>query len=55
MVLYLTSSSLTKLSILLFYLRILVAKKDKLATKITLVAVVVYYVAFLFVLFLQCR
>ncbi|KFY22945.1 hypothetical protein V493_06213 [Pseudogymnoascus sp. VKM F-4281 (FW-2241)] len=55
MVLYLTSSSLTKMSILVFYLRILVAKKDKLVTKITLGAMIIYYVAFLIVLFLQCR
>lgn len=55
MLLYLTSSSLTKISILVFYLRILVAKKDKLITKITLGAMLLYYVVLLLVLFLQCR
>lgn len=55
MILYLTSSSLTKISILVFYLRILVAKKDKLITKITLGAMIIYYVVLLLVLCLQCR
>ncbi|OBT89070.1 hypothetical protein VE02_01965 [Pseudogymnoascus sp. 03VT05] len=55
MLLYLTSSSLTKISILVFYLRILVEKKDKLITKITLGAMIIYYVVFLIVLFAQCR
>lgn len=55
MLLYLTSSSLTKISILVFYLRILVEKKDKLITKITLGAMIIYYVVLLIVLFAQCR
>ncbi|OBT66477.1 hypothetical protein VE03_03675 [Pseudogymnoascus sp. 23342-1-I1] len=55
MVLYLTSSSLTKFSILVFYLRILVAKMDKLITKITLGAMVIYYIVLMLILFLQCR
>ncbi|KFY40914.1 hypothetical protein V494_03269 [Pseudogymnoascus sp. VKM F-4513 (FW-928)] len=55
MLLYLTSSSLTKTSILVFYLRILVAKKDKFVTKITLGAMIIYYVVLLIVLFAQCR
>lgn len=55
MILYLTSSSLTKISILVFYLRILVAKKDKLITKITLVAMILYYIVLLLILILQCR
>lgn len=55
MILYLTSSSLTKISILVFYLRILVAKKDKLITKITLIAMVLYYIVLLLILILQCR
>ncbi|KFX91855.1 hypothetical protein O988_04425 [Pseudogymnoascus sp. VKM F-3808] len=55
MVLYLTSSTLTKVSILVFYLRILVDKRDKLITKITLGAMGLYYVVLLLVLFLQCQ
>ncbi|KFY36082.1 hypothetical protein V494_05344 [Pseudogymnoascus sp. VKM F-4513 (FW-928)] len=55
MVLYITTASLTKTSILIFYLRILVSKFDKMVTKITFVFVAAYYVAAFLVLFLQCR
>ncbi|KFY86619.1 hypothetical protein V500_07512 [Pseudogymnoascus sp. VKM F-4518 (FW-2643)] len=55
MVLYITTASLTKTSILIFYLRILVTKFDKMVTKITLGFVVAYYVGSFLVLFLQCR
>ncbi|OBT65039.1 hypothetical protein VE03_05252 [Pseudogymnoascus sp. 23342-1-I1] len=55
MVLYIVTASLTKISILIFYLRILVAKLDKIITKICLGCVVVYFVAAFLVLFLQCR
>ncbi|ELR07913.1 hypothetical protein VC83_06540 [Pseudogymnoascus destructans] len=55
MVLYITTTSLTKTSILVFYLRILVAKVDKIVTKVTIVVVVVYYIASFLALFLQCR
>ncbi|KFX99791.1 hypothetical protein O988_03649 [Pseudogymnoascus sp. VKM F-3808] len=55
MVLYITTASLTKTSILVFYLRILVAKFDKIVTKVTFGFVVAYYVASFLVLFLQCR
>ncbi|KFY25173.1 hypothetical protein V493_04777 [Pseudogymnoascus sp. VKM F-4281 (FW-2241)] len=55
MVLYITTASLTKTSILIFYLRILVTKFDKIITKLTLVSVVIYYVSAFLVLFLQCR
>jgi hypothetical protein len=55
MVLYMTTASLAKASILVFYLRILVAKIDKIVTKITLGVVVVYYIAAFLILCLQCR
>jgi adenine/guanine phosphoribosyltransferase-like PRPP-binding protein len=55
MVLYITTASLTKTSILVFYLRILVTKFDKIVTKVTFGFVVAYYVASFLVLFLQCR
>lgn len=55
MVLYITTASLTKTSILVFYLRILVAKVDKIITKVTFGVVIVYYIGSFLVLFLQCR
>ncbi|OBT72139.1 hypothetical protein VF21_08774 [Pseudogymnoascus sp. 05NY08] len=55
MVLYITTASLTKTSILVFYLRILVAKIDKIVTKVTFGVVVIYYIGSFLVLFLQCR
>ncbi|ELR02965.1 hypothetical protein VC83_00232 [Pseudogymnoascus destructans] len=54
MLLYLASSFLTKISILVFYLRILV-EKDKLITKITLGSMVICYVVLFIILFVQCR
>lgn len=55
MVLYILTSSLTKLSLLVFYLRILVAKIDKWITKGTMVIIAVYFIAITIVLFAQCR
>ncbi|RDL34719.1 Uncharacterized protein BP5553_07847 [Venustampulla echinocandica] len=49
------SNCLTKASILIFYLRILVEKFDKLVTKITLIVVVVFLTVAIFVLFFECR
>jgi hypothetical protein len=55
MILYMVASSCCKLSILVFYMRILVAPLDKLITKITLAACVGYFISILFVLFFQCK
>ena len=55
MVFYICTSSFTKMSLLVFYLRILVAKIDKVITKVTLAAVSAYFVAVMCVLFAQCQ
>jgi hypothetical protein len=55
MLLYMTTVCLTKASILVFYLRILVSKFDKVVTKGTFLFVIVYYVATVLIMFLQCR
>lgn len=55
MIFYICTSSFTKMSILVFYLRILVAKADKMITKMVLAAVVAYFIAITVVLFAQCQ
>ncbi|KFY16371.1 hypothetical protein V491_05354 [Pseudogymnoascus sp. VKM F-3775] len=55
MILYITTAQLTKASILIFYLRILVATTDIIITKVTLAIVGAYYAAAFLLLFLQCR
>lgn len=55
MILYVTTATLTKISILILYLRILVDRVDRMITKITFAAVIAYYLAVLLVLFLQCQ
>lgn len=55
MILYATTANLSKLSILAFYLRILVAKIDKWITKTTILMVCGYYIAVIVILFAQCQ
>lgn len=55
MIFYVCTSTFTKMSLLVFYLRILVAKVDKIITKVTLVLVVAYFIAVIGVLFTQCK
>lgn len=55
MIFYICTSTFTKMSLLVFYLRILVAKLDKIITRVTLAAVVGYCVAVFVVLFTQCK
>ncbi|KFY28782.1 hypothetical protein V493_02762 [Pseudogymnoascus sp. VKM F-4281 (FW-2241)] len=52
---YTVASNLAKTSILVFYLRILVARVDKIITKLALAGVVGYFTSIIFVVFLQCR
>lgn len=55
MVFYICTANFTKMSLLVFYLRILVAKIDKVITKVTLAVVVAYFIAIFGVLFGQCQ
>lgn len=55
MVFYILTSNFTKMSLLVFYLRILVAKIDKVITKVTLAVVIAYCLAIFGVLFGQCQ
>ena len=55
MIFYICTSTFTKMSLLVFYLRILVAKIDKMITKITLAVVIGYALAIIGVLFSQCK
>lgn len=55
MVFYVITSSFTKMSLLVFYLRLLVAKVDKMITKIVLTVVVAYAIAIIVILFAQCQ
>lgn len=52
---YTVAGNLAKTSILVFYLRILVARVDKIITKLALAGVVGYFISIIFVVFLQCR
>ena len=55
MIFYISTATFTKMSLLVFYLRILVAKIDKMITKITLAVVIAYSITVIGVLFTQCK
>lgn len=54
MILYLVSCGFAKISILLFYLRILVTKLDRLITKITLAVTIPLFITIILIVIFQC-